>query len=291
MDAVSLIRVHSRSSNDPRQPEWVLLKLTPPDQNRRVSGTSGLEPEDQALGDLTAPVGADAGTGLPLWRRVYVWVVFGILICGWPLAAFLAAPGSLSDQALHISAARESVYLNTGLMLWLMFFLVWSAQRAAERPLRAIGFEPPRLADPLIAAGFLVGANIILNALAWGMKGAGLVVPDLAMKALLPVTSTERITWVMLSISAGICEESCFRGFLLTQGRHLIPWTTPLVIASSLAFGAGHLYQGVAGGFLIFIYGVLFCWLRLWRGSLWPGIWAHIWQDTAAMVLGGWVGH
>jgi membrane protease YdiL (CAAX protease family) len=264
--------------------------LTPPDQNRRGNETSGLDPEALAPASLAAPLGTDSGTALPLWRRVYVWVVFGVILCGWPLAAFLATPDNLSDQALYISAARESVYLNTGLMLWLMFFLVWSAQRAAGRPLRAIGFEPPRMADPLIAAGFLVGANIILNGLAWGMKSAGFEVPDLAMKALLPVTSTERITWVLLSISAGICEESCFRGFLLCQGKHLVHWTTPLVIASSLAFGVGHLYQGVAGGMLIFVYGVLFCWLRLWRGSLWPGIWAHIWQDVAAMVLGGWVG-
>jgi len=37
---------------------------------------------------------------------------------------------------------------------------------------------------------------------------------------------------------------------------------------------------------LIFLYGVLFCGLRLWQGSLWPGIWAHIWQDLGAMALG-----
>ncbi len=187
-------------------------------------------------------------------------------------------------------AARSTVYFNTGLMSWLMFFLVWSAQRAAGRPLREIGFASPRTSDPLIALGFLVGANVVLNGLAWLFKAAGLEVPDLAVKALLPVTNTERFYWVLLSISAGVCEESCFRGFLLTQGKRLIPWPTVLVLVTSVAFGAGHLYQGVAGGVLIMLYGVMFCVLRLWRGSLWRGVWAHIWQDMGAMALGRWTG-
>ncbi|MBI5868080.1 MAG: CPBP family intramembrane metalloprotease, partial [candidate division Zixibacteria bacterium] len=118
----------------------------------------------------------------------------------------------------------------------------------------------------------------------------GMEVPDLAVKALLPVTNTERFYWILLSISAGVCEESCFRGFLLTQGKRLIPWPTVLVLVTSVAFGLGHLYQGVAGGVLIMVYGVMFCVLRLWRGSLWPGIWAHIWQDMGAMALGKWAG-
>jgi hypothetical protein len=209
----------------------------------------------------------------------------------WPLVTFLSAPKSLDDVAFYLSISRLSVYLNTGFMMWLMFFLVWSAQRTARRPLREIGFARPKLTDPLVALGFLLGANLILNGLAWALKGAGLEVPDMAVKALLPVTGQERAAWILLSISAGICEESCFRGFLLTQGRRLVPRWAPLVLASSIAFGAGHLYQGAAGALLISVYGVLFCVLRLWRGSLWPGIWAHIWQNVAALALGSWAGY
>jgi len=241
----------------------------------------------------SAPLANQTGTAprSQRWRNAFVWFVYLLLLLIWPLAAFLTAPKNLNDLALYLSISRLSVYLNTGLALWLMFFLVWSAQRVAGRPLREIGFARPKLTDPLVALGFLLGANFVLNGLAWVLKGAGLEVPDMAVKALLPVTGRERAAWVLLSVSAGICEESCFRGFLLTQGKRFVPWWIPLVIASSIAFGAGHLYQGVAGGLLIFVYGVLFCVLRLWRGSLWPGIWAHIWQDVAAMALGKWAGY
>jgi membrane protease YdiL (CAAX protease family) len=92
----------------------------------------------------------------------------------------------------------------------------------------------------------------------------------------------------MMSISAGICEESCFRGFLLLRGKEWLKRWWPIVILSSVAFGLGHLYQGGSGAILICIYGVMFCGLRLWRGSLWPLIWAHIWQDIGAMTLGDW---
>ena len=225
------------------------------------------------------------------WRRVYVWLVYALLLFIWPLATFLTTPSRLDDVALYLRLSHLTVYFNTGLVLWLMFFLVWSAQRVAGRPLREIGFARPKPIDPLIAIAFLLGANLFLNALAWMLKLFGMEVPDMAIKALLPVTGLERAAWVLLSVTAGICEESCFRGFLLTEGRRFgLPWA-PLVIASSLAFGVGHLYQGIAGGLLIFVYGVLFCALRLWRGSLWPGVWAHIWQNVGAMALGRWAGY
>ncbi len=228
---------------------------------------------------------------VPLWRRVYVWVIFVTLLAGWPLAALLSASGNFQQLASYVASARVSVYINTGLMLWLMFFLIWSAQRAGRTPFRDIGFAAPRMSDPLIALGFLIGANLILNVLAWALKSAGMAVPQEAVLALLPVSAIEKILWVLLSISAGICEESCFRGFLLTQGSRFTRRLWLVVLASSLAFGVGHLYQGIAGAMLIVVYGLMFCWLRLRRQSLWPGIWAHIWQDLAAMALGQWTGY
>jgi uncharacterized protein len=261
------------------------------DQPHPDDSTSG--PDSELAAALSAPPSEQAipEPKLPIWRSVYVWAVYLLLLGVWPVTTFLSSPRNLDEMALALSVQRLMVYLNTGLVLWLMFFLVWSAQRMAHRPLRAIGFARLRLTDPFIALGFLIGANLFLNALAWILKQVGLEVPDVAVRALLPATGWERVAWVALSISAGICEESCFRGFLLTQGRNLIPSWTPLVIASSIAFGVGHLYQGAAGGIMIAIYGVLFCLLRLWRGSLWPGIWAHVWQDVAGMALGKWAGY
>lgn len=63
----------------------------------------------------------------------------------------------------------------------------------------------------------------------------------------LPQTATERAVWVLVSLSAGICEEVLFRGFLM-QNFLQLGWGMPTVVAlvgSSLIFGLAHLYQGV----------------------------------------------
>ena len=190
------------------------------------------------------------------------------------------------------SVSRLSVYVRTSLLLWTVFILILSAQWAAKEPLSKIGFAAPQVSDPIVAFGFLFAANVTLNGLAWVLSSIGLETPELTIQALLPVTIGERVGWILMSISAGICEESCFRGFLLVKATKWLGgrWW-PAVIASSVAFGIGHLYQGTSGAILIAIYGGMFCALRIWRGSLWPGVWAHIWQDIGAMALGGIAGY
>jgi membrane protease YdiL (CAAX protease family) len=64
-----------------------------------------------------------------------------------------------------------------------------------------------------------------------------------------PATRTERHWWVLVCITAGFCEETLFRGFMLHY-LHVSPWTLNLTMAlviSSLIFGLGHLYGGVGG--------------------------------------------
>lgn len=229
---------------------------------------------------------------LSRWRSGYVIAVFLALLVGWPLLSVLSPSGSKDVLEALTSASRLSVYLNTGLLLWAVFFMVVSAQWAGRKSLSELGFVAPRLSDPLVAFAFLFAANLTLNGLSWVLSSFGLESPELTIKALLPITLGERVGWILMSVSAGICEESCFRGFLLVRATKWLGgrWW-PAVVASSVAFGVGHLYQGTSGSILIAIYGGMFCALRIWRGSLWPGIWAHIWQDLGAMALGGWAGY
>jgi len=261
--------------------------------NEQIS-SSGDAPEELSVTDELSqqPESSPPSPKVSRWRTGYVVAVFLALMVGWPLMSVLS-PSGLTDVIEAIeSISRLSIYLNTGLLLWSVFIMILSAQWAAREPLSRIGFAAPRLSDPLVAFAFLFAANITLNGLSWVLSSIGLETPELTIKALLPITLGERAGWIALSISAGICEESCFRGFLLTKmTRWLGGRWWPAVVASSVAFGIGHLYQGTSGAILIAIYGGMFCALRIWRGSLWPGIWAHIWQDLGAMALGGWAGY
>lgn len=99
---------------------------------------------------------------------------------------------------------------------------------------------------------------------------------------LLPRTPTEKAFWVALSISAGVTEELCFRGFVISRMTILTGSVWPGVIIGALSFGMGHLYQGWAGVLLIGLYGVMFGLLFVARGSLIPCVIAHTLQDILA---------
>lgn len=66
---------------------------------------------------------------------------------------------------------------------------------------------------------------------------------------LLPSTKHERRWGWIVCLTAGICEEVVYRGFLLHY-LHFLPFHVSLtraLVVSSVIFGIGHLYQGVAG--------------------------------------------
>lgn len=212
------------------------------------------------------------------------------ILIGWPYLATMTTPEDMANLADLTRSERLLVYLNTAAVLWGVFLLAWTAQRAGGDSLSGLGFTQPGIADPFIALVFLLASNLILSGLAEIGIGLGLPAPDDSVQAMLPRDNIERSAWVILSISAGICEESVFRGFLLLKGHSWLHRWTPAIVLSSLAFGVGHAYQGASGAALIGIYGVMFCLLRLWRGSLWPGVWAHIWQDLGAMGIAKWMG-
>jgi CAAX protease family protein len=85
-----------------------------------------------------------------------------------------------------------------------------------------------------------------------------------------PATWTERRWWVLVCITAGVCEETLFRGFILHY-LHVFPWTLNLTLAlllSSAIFGSNHLYQGASGVAGTAIAGLLFGLMFLLNGNL-----------------------
>jgi membrane protease YdiL (CAAX protease family) len=98
---------------------------------------------------------------------------------------------------------------------------------------------------------------------------------------LLPRNAIERAAFALVSLSAGICEEVLFRGFLmrfLHEGGLAMPHTGALVV-SSLVFGLGHAYQGPKGVVSTTVAGIGLGLLFLLSGSLIPGIVLHVLID------------
>ena len=106
-----------------------------------------------------------------------------------------------------------------------------------------------------------------------------------AIGYLLPHSGREYFLWICLSVTAGVCEEAVFRGYLQRQFSALTR-SVPLGIAlSSAAFGAVHGYQGLPRASVIAVSAILFGLMAEWRGSVRPGMFAHAFQDGIAPVL------
>lgn len=104
------------------------------------------------------------------------------------------------------------------------------------------------------------------------------------LRFMVPHSGAELVVWIFLSLTAGICEEIIFRGYLQ---RQLLGWlkSAPMaVVISAMAFGAGHIYQGVKSAIVIGVFGLLFGILAEWRKNLRPGMMAHAWHDALSGV-------
>ncbi len=104
---------------------------------------------------------------------------------------------------------------------------------------------------------------------------------------LLPSSTRERRWWWLVCITAGICEEVVYRGFLLHY-FHTLPFHLSLawaMVASSVIFGIGHLYQGVAGGVQTAIVGFVFAAMFVMTGSLVVPIVVHAVMDLRVLAM------
>jgi membrane protease YdiL (CAAX protease family) len=81
-----------------------------------------------------------------------------------------------------------------------------------------------------------------------------------------------------LSVSAGVCEEFIFRGYLIWAFQPLFgSWGAAAL--SVIAFAAAHSYQGVKGALAVGVLGILFTLVVLTCGSLWPAMALHALVD------------
>jgi uncharacterized protein len=114
-----------------------------------------------------------------------------------------------------------------------------------------------------------------------------------AMRSLIfmmPVTQSERLWWALLSVTAGICEELLFRGFLLQYARGQLEGGPALGLTlawllTSLGFGLCHIYQGLSGFVRTTIAGLMLGMLAILTGNLLLPIVVHCLLDLQVLLM------
>lgn len=130
---------------------------------------------------------------------------------------------------------------------------------------------------------FLLVQFIVLRRSARQGKDSGQDIPE-RLRVMLPVSGPEKRMWAATAVTAGICEELIFRGFLLQILTALFP-ALPLaaaLVAATLLFGAGHLYQGIGEAVKPLLIGLMFGVFYIAFGSILPCIALHALQDLEA---------
>lgn len=189
--------------------------------------------------------------------------------------------------------ARTQCYVRCLAVLWLAAFAVM-----AMMPLETLWNAPPGIrtltgpASPdfiLVLIGALVIGLLLPLALAYFHNGMRQRIFEQLNEIdyLLPQSRTEIALFAGVSVTAGICEEVLFRGFLFAY-LHSSPWNLDpytVVLVSSAMFGIAHFGQGIKGVLLTGMIGALLGILYVVTGSLLAPIIVHILIDLRATAL------
>ena len=207
-----------------------------------------------------------------------------------------SAMGSAGHPGLDHSL-RMKLYLSTIVMEWLMvLFILWGLKKNRQTTIaELVGGRwtsvESFLIDIVVAFGFWIVAAMVLAAigLALGLANtAHLKDVEHRIGSLVPATRGEMVTWVLLSATAGICEEIIYRGYLQRQMSALLKSVWAGILLQGLIFGASHAYEGWQTMVQIAAFGILFGILANWRKSLRPGMMAHFMHDSAQGLLVPW---
>ena len=210
------------------------------------------------------------------------YLLLAILI-GYPLLSIamnLAGPAAPA----HVTSRINQIYLPSLFIQCLMLMIVGVVLGRTKTSFDEIGFGKKDISMSNAVAGiiFFMGAAMLIVIIKTAIEKSGYL-PEKDIFYLLPITLPEKAIWLILSIGAAFAEEITFRGYAISRIKIISGNYWIAAVLSSMAFSLGHLYQGLSGVVLTFVYGLLFAGLYIARRSVFPCIVAHFLQD--AMIL------
>ena len=221
--------------------------------------------------------------------------VTGGSVAAGALAAYLvlAVPvsGALGGREWRRRLAQDcrlrlTVYRRTISRHWMLAGLAVGVGGLANMPVSALGVRSPRLIVPG-PAGFIAETALLLVVTVAVFVLAGRR-PTGPIAGLLPTTREERTLYAGVAVTAGVVEELLFRGFLMQYATGVLGWSwQSAALASALAFGISHLYQGVATAGAAALIGLGFAESYTLTASLLVPVLLHVALDLRVLV---WLG-
>jgi uncharacterized protein len=197
----------------------------------------------------------------------------------WTVTLLVPLPFLMVIQARQLSELaelpRRAAYLSSIVSLWVLALISVLVSRMSAFSASAIGFFAVPLVPLALSALALTAAGIAVLFL---FRAAG-VREAPVLRDLLPRTAADRALFAVLSVSAGVCEEIAFRGFLLHALDTVTGSAILALLLSSGAFAVVHAYQQPLGALRAGLLGALLAAPLLLGQPIYAPILAHVFLD------------
>lgn len=220
------------------------------------------------------------------WDFLLIFLLLAVVVPwrGWArLQRLLALPSVTTDD-------RVQLYLTSIAAQWVITLVILWRAFARGLSLSELGLRFTPFFE-LLAVG--IGGAALLGVAHWfNLRRVGRSqnpaverIRSLGAK-IFPKTNREVTLFAGLSVTAGLCEEFLYRGFVFGALTHAhVPIGATLAI-SSVMFGLAHAYQGRGGMVGTLILGAVFGSVRILYHSLVPVVLWHAAVDIVAGLAG-----
>jgi membrane protease YdiL (CAAX protease family) len=182
---------------------------------------------------------------------------------------------------LRLWLYRQAMVLQWSLVIATLALWAWQA-----RPWVVLGLGL-RITGGLIGVTVGVGIGVVF---ALRSRAGALADPEALarlrgrmshIERMIPRSAQEASWFTALAVTAGICEELLYRGYLIWYLGHWLA-LLPAAFVASVIFGLGHLYQGPRGVATTTAAGAFLAMVYLITGSLYAGMVIHALMDLYA---------
>ena len=207
------------------------------------------------------------------------------------------AAGAYFDRRLKqriaagVPNARLSAYRRAAAMQWALAaatIILWWREGRSWRVLGLVPTMDWRFYAGLLIAGVVLGLVLRQNRAvrrATPERLEGLAPQLASVDMIVPRTTDEYRSFMMLSVTAGVCEELLYRGFLTWLVAAYVGLIAAIVLVS-IAFGLAHAYQGRKGIVKTGAVALVMSGIVVASGWLVPAMVVHGLLDAAGGVVG-----
>ena len=222
------------------------------------------------------------------------FVIVGLAV---PIMSAVSGPVDLDDIEFDFPTKR-SVYINNSMMLWLGAGIALGIWFFHGRSFASLGFSMPQAERPamwmtMVALFMGFYAYDTISQMVSSEKRAEVWRRWQKNTPFMPLTYRELVPYSGMAITAGICEEIMFRGFLIQYLLAMFGTSksgmTAAIALPALVFAVSHRYQGWQAVFKILLMSILFGYIYVYTQSLWIPIVLHIIVDQIGGLIGVYV--